>query len=224
MTKKITKQELKQPDLFQRAVAMASDFISDHKQKTYIAAAAALIILMISAGWYLYIQHNENKAQLLYTKAYLSSLKSGQEGNEVSLKLYQEVVSNYPASRVAAIANYHIGNIYYRINEIDKALFAYQKSLEKASNNQELLRLVNISLGYCYESKKDLTNAINYFEKAIQAKSGDHDVSLTLIDIARIYEKQNKKEKALEYYRKALSKTDEPFLSQYIKKKISVTE
>jgi tetratricopeptide (TPR) repeat protein len=227
MTIKITKKELKQPDSFQRLVAKVSEFIFDHKRKFYIAAAAVLIILFMSAGWYLYMQHTEKKAQLLYTKAYLASIKSGQNGNqldETSLKLYQDVVSKYPGTKVAAIANYHIGNIYYRINEIEKAMKAYQECLKKSSGNSDLVRLVYISIGYCYESKKELAKAIYSFEKAMQIKSADNDASTNLRDIARIYEKQNNKTKALEYYKKALEKTDDLFLSQYIKKKISVIE
>jgi tetratricopeptide (TPR) repeat protein len=227
MTKKITKMELKQPDYFQRLVARVSDFISDHKPKFFIATMLVLIMLFISAGWYLYIQNTEKKAQLLYTKAYLASIKNGQDGNQLdqeSLKLYQDVVSNYPGTKVAAIANYHIGNIYYRMNEIEKAIIAYQECLKKSSGHNDLIRLAYISIGYCYESKKEFPRAIHYFEKAMQVKSAGNDASTNLRDIARIYEKQHNKTKALEFYKKALEKTNEPFLNQYIKKKISVIE
>jgi hypothetical protein len=42
-----------------------------------------------------------------------------------------------------------------------------------------------------------------------------------LRNIARVYEELNNKEKALEYYRKALEKTTEPAATIFIKRKIS---
>jgi len=224
MSRKITKKELKQPDPFQLSIARTMQFISTHKQKIYIIISVFTLIFLISAGWYLYRENTEKKAQILYTKAYLTTLNSSPDGSKIdpgNLKLYQDVISQYPGSKAARIAYYQIGNLNYRLNDIEGAIKAYQEYLKKASDDNELIPLVYIGLGYCFENKKDYPKALDYFEKVLKTKSAANYANINLRNIARIYEKQNNKEKALEYYQKALERTSDPFVNQYIKRKIS---
>jgi tetratricopeptide (TPR) repeat protein len=75
-------------------------------------------------------------------------------------------------------------------------------------------------LGYCYEAKKDLKVALEYFEKAQKSDNIGFE-SFGFRNIARIYEQLNDKKNALENYKKALQKTTDPSITVFIKRKIS---
>ena len=76
------------------------------------------------------------------------------------------------------------------------------------------------SLGYCYEAKKDLKVALEYFEKAQKSDNVGFE-SIGFRNIARIYEQLNDKKNALENYKNALQKTTDPSMTIFIKRKIS---
>jgi len=224
MVKKITKQELEKPDLFQVAQVRITKYISDNKSKIYITLGIIVLILATSAGWYLYRTNYEDNAQKLYTKAHNATLQSRRAGANIdqnTIKLYQDVVSQYPGTKSAAITQYRLGNLYYQLNDFDTAIKAYMEFLKIASDGSELTTLAYMGLGYCHESKKDFKNALESFEKAASTKSAGNFESVNYRNIARMYEELNNKEKAIEYYQKALGKTGDPSIEQLIKRKIS---
>jgi tetratricopeptide (TPR) repeat protein len=227
MTRKITKKELSQPDFFQLASAKIVKFVSENIKKIFVISGGIFLILLIVAAYVLYQTNNEKKAQILYTKAYFASLAAAKAGNQAdssNLKLYQDVISQYPGTKSAATAYYRIGNLYYRLNNIDEAIKAYKEYLNRTSEKSELRALVYISLGYCYETKKDLKTALDYYGRASKTKTGGNFEGMNLRNIARMYEKMNQKEKALEYYRKSLEKATDPSVEQFIKRKITMLE
>jgi predicted negative regulator of RcsB-dependent stress response len=224
MAKKNTKKELIRPDSFQLALTRTAEFISENKSKIYIGSGVIVLILLISAGWYFYRTNQENNAQMLYTKAHIATLKgrlAGGQMDESALKLYQDVISKYPGTKAAFMANYRRANHYYRMNDIESSIMAYQSFIKVTSADSELSTLAHIGLGYCYESKKDFKNALESFENAANTKSSDNFESINLRNIARIHEELNNREKAIEYYQKALNKSVDPSVQQLIKRKIS---
>lgn len=224
MLKKITKKELTQPDSFQIALANTTKYISDNKSKIYIISGVVFLILLLSAGWYLYRLNYEGNAQKLYTKAYITTLRTNLAGGNIDqnvMKLYQDVISQYPGTNAANISHYRMGNLYFQLNDIEASIKAYQEFLKDASKDSELTTLAYISMGYCYESKKDFKNALDFFEKAANTTSASNFESINYRNIARIYEELNNREKAIEYYQKSLGKAVDPSVEQLIKRKIS---
>jgi len=224
MTKKLTKKDLNQPDYFQLALGRITGFISENKSKVYTTMGVAVLILLLFAGWYLYRNNQENNAQMLYTKAHIAALGGSLSGGQLdnsTLKLYQDVVSQYPDTKAAQLAQYRMGNLFYRLDDIETSIKSYQASLKNVSSNNELTTLSYIGLGYCYESKKDFKSALESFENASKTKSSGNFESINLRNIARIHEELNNREKAIEYYKKALEKTSDPSVEQFIKRKIS---
>lgn len=224
MAQKTTKKDLTQPDAFQRALTRLKDYISENKQKIYIGSGVIVLILFLSAGWYLYKTYNEKNAQALYIKAHLATLKSSpaeSPSNPDAIKLYQEVITRYPGTNAALMAFYRLGNIYYRVNDIESSIKAYQEYLNGSPKDNELSVLVHIGLGYCYESKKDLKKALEYFENAANKKASGNFESINYSNIARIHEELKNNEKSVEFYRKALEKTSDPATVLLIKRKIS---
>ena len=224
MAKKITKKELTQPDPIQLTLAKITQFILDNKSRLYIVAAGAMVLLLLFAGWYLYQTNNEKNAQLLYSNAHLASQKNSLAGGQMDnniIKLYQDVISQYPGTTAALMSYYRLGNHYYRMNDIEASIKAYQEYFKASPGDNEFTTLAYIGLGYCYESKKDFKAALESFEKAANTKSAFNFESLNHRNIARIYEELNNREKAVEYYQKALGKTMDPSFQQLIRRKIS---
>lgn len=215
MAGKLSKQELKEPDKFQVMLAKGMTWLTEHKQKIYIASGVVTVVLLVAAGWYIYSLNYEKSAQQIYARVY------GSPAPENPAAVYKEVISQYPRSHAAALAHYRLANIHYQQNDFDAAIKAYEAFLEKTPDRSDLKPLAYAGLGYCYESKNDLKNALANFEKAASLKSGQALEGMNHQNIARIYEAMNDRPKALEHYQKALGKSVDPATDLLIKRKIA---
>jgi tetratricopeptide (TPR) repeat protein len=226
MAKKIAKKDIEKPDKFQAAVNRVSTYVAENKKNIYISSSVITAIIVIVVGWYLYNMNYENEAQKLYAKAHLAAMKNASQGinpDQNILKLYQDVITQYPGSKAAMMSHYQMGSIYYDIGNLDDSLKAYADFIKEAPGGSDLQAMGYSGLGYCYERKKDWKNALESFEKASASKTGGSFAGIAYRNIARIYEEMNNREKALEYYQKALSKTTDPSMELFLKRKISST-
>jgi len=224
MARKITKKEIEKPDSFQTALSRIAAYISANKSKIYLASGVVILIVIASSGWYLYRMNYEDKAQRLYAIANIGNMKAARQGpkpDQNVIKMYDDVISQYPGSKAATLAYYQMGNMYYNLGDVDASIKAYAEFLKEVPDESDLKILAYNGIGYCYEKKADLPHALESFEKAANTKSGGGFESMTYRNIARIYEEMNNKEKAMEYYQKALSNTADPSMQLLLKKIIS---
>jgi len=188
-----------------------------------IIGIALICAVAIAAGIYFYWSYYSGSALKLYATAQGNILKSGEnkESTDENIGIFKELIDKYPHSWSARMAYYHLGNIYYNSGEIDKAIHSYEKFVSKAGTDKTGVKFLALtSLGYAYEAKKDFKDALKYFEEAQNTYNIGFEVT-GLRNIARAYEELNNKEKALEFYKKALEKTSDPATSLFIKRKIS---
>ncbi len=224
MAKKITKKEIEQPDSFQVALSTASAYISANRSKIYLASGIAISIIIIFSGWYLYRMNYEEKGQRLYAIANITSMKAARQGvtsDQNSIKMYNDVITQYPGSKAAMMSYYQMGNMHYNLGDMDASINAYTEFLKEVPDGNDLKILAYNSIGYCYEKKVDLPHALESFEKAANAKSGGGFEGMTYRNMARVYEEMNNKDKALEYYQKALNNTADPSMELLLKRIIS---
>jgi predicted negative regulator of RcsB-dependent stress response len=218
MAGKLSKQELKEPDKFQVMLSQVMMYLAENKQKFYIAGGVLAAVLVIAGGWYLYDLNMEKSAQQSYARVYGAA---GGEG-AAAVGIYKDVSAKYPGSRAAALANYRLANLYYRQNDFDGAVKAYEAFLQRTSDKSDLKTLAYMGLAYSYEAKKDFKNALAAFEKASSSKAGQVYEGMNDQNIARVYEAMNDRAKALEYYQKALTKNTDPSAELLIKRKIAM--
>jgi tetratricopeptide (TPR) repeat protein len=224
MARKVTKKEMEQQDFIQATSEKLSMFISRHKFRLYVALGIFASMILVATGWYLYRQNYEANAQKLYAKAYIAILQSAMQGinpDQNVLKMYQDVVTQYPGTKAARSAHYQLGNLFFNLGDYDASLRSYQEFLKDFPDNSDLRTLAQIGVGYCYEAKKDFDGALKAFQNAVGTKTSVAFEGIIYRDIARIYEEMNDKKKALEYYYKALNTTSDPSTVQLIKRKIS---
>ena len=225
MAAKLSKQELKGPDVFQSTMERIIDYVSENKTRFYVMVAAIAVALTIAFGIYLYWNNYQTSAVELYAKAQENMNRSAQarspEMARESIKMYKELIDKYPGSWSAQMARYHLGNIYYYTGEIDNAITSYKDFVSSARSDNTVIKFLALtSLGYCYETKKDIKEALSSFEEAQKiSKPGFESVGFR--NIARIYEQLNDKKKALENYQNALLMTTDPSMMIFIKRKIS---
>ena len=223
MAAKISKKELKGPDAFQSSIETISDYISENKTRFYAIVTAVIFAAVIAFGIYMYWSYYQSSAREMYANAQNNIAKNVEtpEAARANIKVYQELINKYPHSWSARISHYHLGNLYYNLDEIDNAIAEYNKFVSSSrSDNAGIKFLALTSLGYCYEAKKDIKGALDYFEKAQKSDNVGFE-SIGFRNIARIYEQLNDKKNALENYKKALQKTTDPSMTIFIKRKIS---
>ena len=222
MSAKLSKKELKQPDAFQSSIEIITNYIYENKTRFYAIVTAVVMASVVAFGIYAYWSHYQSSAREMYAKAdKMGRNISKPEDVRANAKIYQELINKYPHSLSARMSHYHLGNLYYNLGEVDNAITEYKKFVSSSrSDTAGIAFLALTSLGYCYEAKKDIKAALEYFEKAQKSANVGFE-SIGFRNIARIYEQLNDKKNALENYKSALEKTTDPSTKIFIKRKIS---
>jgi predicted negative regulator of RcsB-dependent stress response len=223
MSAKLSKKELKGPDIFQSSFEKITDYISENTVRFFAIATTVILTVVIAFGIYLYWSNYQANAAQIYAKAQAIVFRSTEnpESAPESIKIFQELIDKYPHSWSARMAHYHLGNIYYNLGELDNAINSYKKFVSSAKSDDAGIKFLALtSLGYCFEAKKDFKSALGYFDEAQKSNNTGFE-AIGYRNIARIYEELKDKKKALENYQNALVKTTDPSMTIFIKRKIS---
>jgi tetratricopeptide (TPR) repeat protein len=223
MVAKMSQKELAEPDQFQQTMQKVIAYAVERKK--IIAAIAGIAVLLIIAGfgWFFYDRDYETSAMNLYNSVFARTVQNPSAVNQQqAVDDYKKMVAKYPRSRAAQLAQFWLGNIYYQEGDIDKAISSYNAFIDKSSSSSDLASLTYTGLGYCYESKKDYSKAITYFEKAVKVRGGNPFEGINERNLARIYEMSADRSKAIEHYRKALEKTTDPSMKRLLNEKIAI--
>lgn len=225
MAKKIVKKDLKEQDQFLAFSTRVIQYTSSNKRKIYLISGILVLILLLSAGGYFYKQTYEKKARGMYSLAYNSyqtgNDKTDKETYTKAVGLYQELIKKYPRSGAASVAHYNMGNLYFKLGEIDKSIDAYTEFLHTSSKDNVLTMFAHYGLGYCYEAQKKYDKALDSFSNIGSSNEGTFYLAINYNNVARVYEEMNKPDKAHEYYEKALKQTTDPVMERLIKRKMS---
>lgn len=162
-----------------------------------LASLSILVILCVAVVVYYYLSQKWNKeASLLENSAYNYYI----EGDyQKALSTYQKIEKDYSASKSMAIAMYYAGNSYLALGQNDQAIQAYQKFIEKYKNQDTILPLVYVNLGYAHMNKKDYSNAISAFKQASTLKNS-FVADRAVYETARAHEISGDKVSAIERY------------------------
>jgi tetratricopeptide (TPR) repeat protein len=224
VVRKITRKELREPDQFHTMSETIVEYLIEHRNKFYAATSFIVLVIVVLCGWYFYGLHYEKNADKLYSSAfnaYSGNVKKDSAAFSNAVGMYREITEKYPKSRAATLSFYNMGNIYYNLEELDKSIEAYKAFLERSSDGNVLTSLAYYGLGYCYEEKEDYEEAIKSFENSNSFIVGTHFTVINYSNIARIYEKMKRPEKAMEYYERVVEQADDPFMKILVKRKMA---
>ncbi|NKE73704.1 tetratricopeptide repeat protein [Candidatus Manganitrophus noduliformans] len=184
-----------------------------------IGIALALIAVFIT-GWFLN-QQAEKKAAAIEAEAFRlfheppplpQPIEEGKpepepdimdktERLKKSASLYDEIVEKHPRTDVARMALYESGNVYFELKDYDAAEKRYLAFLEKNADQKNLASLAHLKLGYLYQKKGNPESALKHFRASYEAEGGNSRDQAGF-ELARALEMSNKKNEAVEIYKK----------------------
>ena len=222
MTSKQEKKELEAPDQLTVFLMKIRAFIETHRSRIFIGAGAVAVLFLLAGGVYFYQMNYEKKAANLYNDIFNAQIKAtSPDAADVAIKGYNEMISKYSRSDAAMLAHYRLANLHFKKQDYDNAKSSYQKFIDRASSDNDLLTLAYHGLGACEEMKKDFKKALEYYEMAMKTKAAASFEFLNYQNAARMYEVLKDNKKAVDFYQKALSKTADPVKTILLKRKIS---
>jgi predicted negative regulator of RcsB-dependent stress response len=223
MAAKLDKHELNEPDKLQLFFLSVRAFAEKHQKRIYAGGGVLILIALLAGGWYIYRVNYQTSAGKIYNRIFKAAAKVGSPAGDLeAIKGYKDLISQYPRSRAAVTAYYHLGNLYLGRREYDAAINAYQDFLGNTSDESDLMTLAYSGLGASLEAKKDLNKALEAYDMAMKTRSAHSFEALNYSNIARIHEAKNDSVKAAEFYRKALEKTTDPLMTLYLKRKLAI--
>lgn len=122
-------------------------------------------------------------------------LVNGEQYDKALAEL-QAIYEKYKGEPGAEIVNLHMGNIFSKKGEYQKAVENFLKALEKFPDNKELI----LSIGNSYNNLQDFENAVKWFDKLKIEDIGNVD---TLYNIGVIAYNNGDFERALTFFKKA---------------------
>lgn len=218
----MSKQDLKQPDAFQSTIELIQNYILENQKRFYAIVTAIILASLIAFGIFMYWSHYQSAAKDMYAKAQAATRTvDSPEAALRNIEIYNDLIKKYPLSWSARMAHYNVANIYFSLSQYDSAIENYKKFVSSRISDKAGIKFLALtSIGYCYEAKKDLKSALEYFQKA-QSSNNVGFESVGYRNIGRTYEQLNDKKNALENYKKALDKTTDPAMIIFTKHKVS---
>lgn len=153
---------------------------------------------------------NARKAQDLEREATLQFLtrpandpKKVEANLKEAIRLYQQIVDEYPRTPSAPLALFGLGNALMETSQVDSAIEAYKRFLSTYSSNVSLAGLVQQKLAFAYLSKGDHAQATAAY-LAVLDNPGSLNRDQALFELARMEEGLSRREGALQRYQELI--------------------
>lgn len=200
------KQDNKGLDLIENPEALAEqinkseEFIK--KNKTIIGGVIVVIAVAIVAAVYFGSTSSEKEfeaqlelypAQHYYEKDSLDALLNGSNGTSGVL----EIAEDYAGTKAGNLANFYAGVAFLKKGEFDQAI----ESLKKFKSSDILVQARVYSLiGDAYMEKAELSNATEYYQKAVDYKQNESYTPRYMLKLALAQELDGKLAEAVKTY------------------------
>lgn len=153
-------------------VEKANEFFDNKKNRTLVFGIGGIIALIVVglAGYNYYITDKNNEAQEeMYQAQYYfeqDSLAQGLNGDGNSYG-FLDIMDLYSGTKAANLASFYAGASYLRLGDYDGAI----RYLSDFSSSDYLLQARAYALvGDAYMEMDDFSNAINYYQDAVDYK------------------------------------------------------
>lgn len=181
--------------------------------QNYIIGAIGVIALIVLGylGYKKFVAEPKYKEAMneMYTaKKYFDDAVSGissdslyrmsLEGGEGKYGMV-DIASEYSGSPAANLANYYAGMAYLNLRDYQNAI-AYLS--EFSSDDNMLGPIANGGIGDAFVQLEQLTEGLEYYEKAFKASSNEYTTPLYLMKAARVAIELGQNEKALKYLKR----------------------
>jgi TolA-binding protein len=208
----MSRKELKQPDAFMKAGAVARTWFQDNVRLVAIVIGVALLgVGAAVTADYVHDRNEEEASQDLggrlraldrpvsesaTTTGEDAPFKSAQERDEAVAASMGELRSKHGGTRAARTAALIAGSAQLRLKKYDDALKGYADFLKGAHPEEPLRAAAMEGEGYAHEGKGELDMALASFEQLERDNKSDFLAGMGLFHRGRILTLQNKKEDA----------------------------
>jgi len=212
----LTRHEILKEDKFLLTVDSARDFfLAKRKQILVVLGAAGVVFLgVFGVRYYLAQQDESAKDQLsaalrTYHGTVLGSaptgptsssdpvFATGTEKFEKALAEFQKVATQHGSRPSGKIAKYYVGLSLRDLNKTNEAIATLEALSKDSSDYGVLAQRALVSI---YESSGNLAKATEVCQQLSQSKSAIVPRSETLMQLAQLHERQNKKAEATKVY------------------------
>ncbi|WP_224248300.1 tetratricopeptide repeat protein [Hyalangium gracile] len=217
-SEKMTQQELKQPDAFQRAGAEARDWLIERQTLVILAVGVVLVGGLVVALISYFSSRGEASAakelgaaleildrpviatpegaQLTPQDGTEPPFKSAQEQDQALVKALTDFRAAHKGTKSATTAALALGKAEYRLGNHDKAVAAFSEYLKDAAQNDPMRAAALEGRGYAYEAQQKYDEALASFDEMSKVESGGYLEGMGQYHRARILILQGKKDDA----------------------------
>ena len=212
---RITRKEIKQPDQFISTSVRIIEFANAHRQQIFTGVGALAVLLFIIFGWRYYSGSIEKKALDLVGEGLVlfhdaqSEDKGGAVDEELekryrgAVEKFQQAASTYARTRASSQANLYLGQIRFRLGQLDEAIGNFETVLDQVGKKADLSAIAFDGLGYCYEKKGEHQKAAEAFREIVHMESS-HLKENAYLNAARNYRILGEKDRAIDLYESML--------------------
>ena len=195
-----------QPEQFEQVESVLTrteQFIENH-QKTITTIVLAIIIVvgayLLFNRYHMKPMENEARSQMFRAEQYFAqdsfNLALNGDGNYLGFK---DIIEEYGITKSANLAHYYAGISHLHLGNYDQAI----EHLEDFNVNGKIVEPEKYgAIGNAYLEKGNQEEALDYFEKAMNADDNAFTTPLYMSKAAYVYEQQGEYQRAMELYQK----------------------
>jgi len=213
---RLTRHDILKEDKFLLTVDSARDFFLSRKKQILmvLGVTAAVLLAVLGVRYYLAQQDESAKDQLSAALRIYHGTVSGSapalpasssdpvfatstEKFEKALAEFQRVATQHASRPSGKIAKYYAGLSLRELNRTNEAIATLEALSKDASDYGVLAQRSLVSI---YEGSGNLAKAAEVCQQLSQSKSAVVPKSETLMQLAQLYERQNKRTEATKIY------------------------
>ncbi len=187
--KKLTKQDLKEPDEFITITDRFLEYCA--KNKNFVITVVAIIVLAAGAVFG-FMTHREKKMlqmEALLFEMQQVSLDPDKKPEELTSS-FESFLKDFAEGPQKQRAKLLLADQYFRNNQPDKSASVYKELMGSSKSGEMVYDFAELGLGYSLELAKNNKEAIEVF-KTLIARDGQAPLFQAYLALARIYEAEN---------------------------------
>lgn len=200
--KRLTRREIKE-DKFVTTYAKVTTYLQEHS-KLVIGACAAVVVIILAA----YVVRAGRRAA--EGKAAVELARGAAAYEQLDLTAATDIlrtaVEDYGGTRNGTLALLHLGNVLYDRGEYSEAKKCFAKAARKLRGIEFLATAANAAVAQCLEQEQDYLQAARMYEDVAKGHSRDPYAAKYLLDAARCYALDGRKDQAEQVLKLLLDK------------------
>jgi tetratricopeptide (TPR) repeat protein len=224
--RRISKKKLREPDEFISTAARVLLWTKENLKLILMGVIIGALVVFSIIVWRIKAKTREAEAFNAFYRAseiLISAEDPSSKGFQEALDEFERIQREYPRTDAGELAQLQLGQGLLKLKQYDRALETYRKFLD-SNPGQKLHRLFAYqNLGYAYEGLGDYQRALDSFQELVDM--GESFLQpWGYLNMARCYEKLDRREEALKNYRIFLEKFPDSIMVPMVKNKTSALE